>query len=518
VRRPPIDKSQALGKTAQKGVVWSFLRESVSEVLLFPASMVLARLLTPREFGIAAAAAFFIQLAGRLSELGFNSALIRSKTVEPIHMSTVFVVQVVLGIVTFSTMVLLSPWIGAFYNMPEATHVLPISAIAFLITPMGSVQAAVLQREFRYKQSTTVDWTQLLVTSATNIGMALLGFSYMSIVYARLTSLFTAQVMRIYFARWKPSLKFSWAALKEMLPTGTGFFAKRLLDYAAQNGDNLVVGKVMGLGALGLYDKAYSTMNRFLVRMNTGGPGVMFRIFAVIHEEPARFRRAYTKVIMSSSMLGFPVFTALGIMSPQLMLVMFGSQWLPAAVPFALLCVTAMLKLLNAYASSATAAAGQIWSEVWRQILYVALIVTGIFSFRDWGPTGAAAGVLSATAVMTVLMHILLKRVTHLPWAQIVRPLVPALLCSLGVAVVVEIVEYALRTVTPQPNPWLLVFCQGPAAALFVVGFALFAPLKELRSIVLEMAQTLAPKAVKRHRWTQAYFNAQAEAAGDPAA
>jgi O-antigen/teichoic acid export membrane protein len=518
VRRGPIDKSKALGKTAQKGVVWSFLRESVSEILLFPASMVLARLLTPREFGIAAAAAFFIQLAGRLSELGFNSALIRAKVVEPIHLSTVFVVQIVLGLVTFSTMVLLSPWIGAFYNMPEASHVLPISAIAFLITPIGSVQAAILQRNFQYKKSTTVDWAQLLVTSVTNIGMALLGFSYMSIVYARLTSLFTTQVMRIYFARWKPSLKFSWTALREMLPTGIGFFSKRLLDYAAQNGDNLVVGKIMGLGALGLYDKAYSTMQRFLVRMNTGGPGVMFRIFAVIHEEPERFRRAYTKVMMSSSMLGFPVFTALGIMSPQLMVVMFGRQWEAAALPFTLLCATAGLKLLNAYASSATNAAGRVWSEVWRQILYVVLIVTGIFLFRQWGPAGAAAGVLCATAVMSVLMHVLLQRVTHLPWGQIGRPLVPALLCAIGVAIVTEIVEYALRAMLPEPNPWLLVFTQAPAAAVWVVGFALFAPLKDLRAIVLEMADTVVPKVVKRHRWTQAYLNAQVGAAGDPAA
>ena len=146
MRRPPIDPKKSLGKTAQKGVVWSFLRESVSELLVFPASMVLARLLTPREFGVAAAAAFFIQLAGRLSEMGFNAALTRSKVVEPIHLSTVFVVQMVIGVIMFATMVILSPWIGAFYNMPEATHVLPISAIAFLIAPFGSVQGALLQR------------------------------------------------------------------------------------------------------------------------------------------------------------------------------------------------------------------------------------------------------------------------------------------------------------------------------------------------------------------------------------
>jgi PST family polysaccharide transporter len=244
----------------------------------------------------------------------------------------------------------------------------------------------------------------------------------------------------------------------------------------------------------------------------------MFRIFAVIHEEPERFRRAYTKVMMSASMLGFPVFTVLAVMAPQLMVVMFGSQWVPAAAPFALLCATGALKLLNAYASSATNAAGRIWSEVWRQILYVALIVSGIGLFRGWGPTGAAAGVLCATAVMTVLMHILLKRVTHIPWSQIAQPLVPALMCSAGVAAVALIVEYTLRAITPQPNAWLLVFTQAPAAALFVVGFALFAPHKDLRAVVLEMAETLAPNAVKRHPWTRAYLTANAGVAGDPAA
>jgi len=310
----------------------------------------------------------------------------------------------------------------------------------------------------------------------------------------------------------KDSLKFSKAAFKEILPSGAGFFVKRLLDYTAQNGDNLVVGRIQGLTALGLYDKAYSTMNRFLVRMNTGGPGVMFRIFAVIHEEPERFRRAYTKVMLSSSMLSFPVFTALGVMAPQLMLVLFGPQWLEAAAPFSLLCMSACLKLLNTYASTATQAAGRIWSEVWRQVLYIALIVGSIAALSPWGPTGAAAGVLLSTAVMSVLMHVLLQRVTHMGWRQMMSPLLPALACAFGVAVVVLGVEYALRAALPRPNPWLLVFCQAPAAGLFVAGFALFAPFRDLRDVVRELTETLMPKAVREHRWAQAYLRTQADA------
>jgi PST family polysaccharide transporter len=242
----------------------------------------------------------------------------------------------------------------------------------------------------------------------------------------------------------------------------------------------------------------------------------MFRIFSVIHEDPERLRRAYRKVMMSASLLGFPIMTALAVMAPQVMVVMFGSQWRAAASPFSLMCAAGVLKLLNSYASAATQAAGLIWSEVWRQVLYTIMIVVGIVALSGWGPTGAAAAVLGATAVMSVLMHILLRRVTHLPWSEMARPLVPALMCSAGTASVVLLVEYALRSSGPEPNAWLLVACQVPAAALFVLSFVLFVPHRELRAVVLEMANTLAPNSVKRHRWAKAYLEAHAGAAVEP--
>ncbi len=150
--------------------------------------MILARLLTPREFGIAAASAFFMQLAGRLFEFGFNATLVRSKTIEPIQMSTIFVTQLVVGVALYLVMVTLAPWIGVFFRMPEATTVIPVVALGYLIGPWGSIPAALLQRRFEYEKSTTIDWVQLLVTSVTNIACAMLGYGYMSIIYGRLSS------------------------------------------------------------------------------------------------------------------------------------------------------------------------------------------------------------------------------------------------------------------------------------------------------------------------------------------
>lgn len=494
-----------LGKKTTQGVAWSFVRSGGQELLLFPGSMILARLLTPKEFGIAAAAGFFTVLAGRLSDLGFNAALVRSKVVLPIHLSTVFVVNVVVGIVSFLVLTALAPVVAAFYNTPETGAILPIAATSFLIVPLGTIPAALLSRDMRFREMTAVDWWHMLTFAAVSVIAAWFGASYMSMVYGRLAALTVQAAIRIIYVPWRPSFAFSSAALREILAFGAGVHAKRMLDYIAKNVDNIVVGKFLGMTSLGIYDKAFSTMDRFQGRMTTGGPGVLFRVFAIIHEEPERFRRAYHKVVLSTTLMAFPIFAIVIAVAPQFVVVLFGEAWRPAAVPLQLLCVAGALKLLNSYASAASQAAGQIWPELWRQVLYIGLIVASVFLFRSGGPIGASVGVLLSTLVMTVLMNHLLTRVTPLRWRDILAPQLPALACAAGCALTAVAVEQLVRMFL-TPAPWLLLIVPGAAAGAFYAAFVLFAPNAALRALVRDVANDLAPPFIKQHRWVRLYF------------
>jgi teichuronic acid exporter len=491
-------RMKSLGKTAKQGVAWSFLREGVTEIVVFPASMVLARLLTPREFGIAVAALFFVQLSSKLSELGFNAAIVRAKVVEPIHLSSVFVVNLAVGVITFAALVAAAPAVAAFYRQPETGQILPIAAVTFLIAPFGAVPAGILTRELQFRESARIDWYQSVTFAVMSPLLAWLGFSYMSTVYARIASVFVQTLTRMYFAGWRPSLAFSRLAVAEVMSFGTGVWIKRLLDYLAQNVDNLVVGRFFGMVTLGFYDKAYSTMNRFLVRMNTDGPVVTFRIFSMIHEEPERFRRAYRKVVMSTSLLGYPAFMLLAAAAPQLIAVLFGDRWLPAAGPFRVLCIAAVLKLLNSYASAATQAVGRVWAEVWRQLIYIGLIVGGLIAFREYGPVGAASAVLFATATMMLLMHVLLRRVTSVRWVDMTWPQVPGLLCGVAVGLLALAVDYAARSAAVPRSGLLVLLVQVLAAGILYLTFVLFAPLADMRALVWEITQDLVPSSVKR--------------------
>lgn len=512
----PFSERKSFGKVARRGVALSYLREGVAGVLLFPVSMLMARLLSPREFGISVAALFFIQLASRLSEMGFNAALVRSKTIEPIHLSTVFMINVVVGLVAFTGLTLAAPWVGRFYDVPETGHVLPVAALSFLISPFGAVPAAILARELRIREVVIADFYHTISFAVLGLVLAWQGFSFWSLVLARVGSVVVQTGCRLYFAKWRPSLRFSSAALRDVLSFATGMHVKRLLDFGAQSIDNLIVGKLMGMSALGHYDRAFSLMNRFLSRLNTAGPSMMFRIFAVINEDPERFRRAYGKVLLSASLLGFPAFAVLIAVAPQLMTVLFGERWGPAAAPFQILCAAGALRILNTYASSAIQAAGRVWSEVNRQIIFIILIVASLVALREWGPAGAAAGVFIATLTMTVLMHTLLIRVAHLRWAELLRPQIPGLLCSAGMVAIVLLVEYGLRARLETPPGWLLLAVQAVAAAAFYACFLLFAPHPEVRSLVQEATNDLAPGFLKRQPWVRTYLQTTAGASAPP--
>jgi len=146
---------------------------------------------------------------------------------------------------------------------------------------------------------------------------------------------------------------------------------------------------------------------------------------------------------------------------------------------------------------------------VWRQVVYIGLIVSALIVLRDRGPVGAAVAVLLATASMTLLMHILLERVTHVTWADIVRPQVPGLLCALTVGAAAAATAYGVRA-AGSSSSWLLLMLQASAAVAVYVLFMLFAPLPDLRTLVAEVTHDLMPASVRRWPWVQTVLGWQA--------
>lgn len=489
------------GKLAKVGLVWGVVRQAGSSALLLPTSMALARLLTPAEAGVAAAAYFFMQLGARLTQFGFGVALVRVKELRPDHTSSVFVLNLTMGLLACLTLSLAAPAVGRFFDSPEAGRLLPVASLGYLVMAFGTVPTALLSRDMRYRDSTTSEWLGTVTDAAVSVGLAWLGFSYWSIVYGHLAGDSARGLSRAVAARWLPSLRVSRSAMREMFSFGSGIYARNVLEYCAQNLDNLIVGRLLGVTALGFYDKAFSTMSRLMSRINLAGPSVSFRVFALIHEDRERFRRGYRKVILTVTLVGYPILSGLIVAGPEVIEVLFGPRWLPAVEPFQVLCGAGMFRLLNTYASSATQAKGQIWSEVRRQVLFVAVLILAVGVGTTWGIVGAAWGVFGATVVMSGLLHRLVRRLTGLRWQDMLMPQVPGSVAALGVALSVSGVRLAVIRWYPGTNVFILLVLCIAAAVLMYLAFLRFSRFGEVRALIRETIEDLSPRYRQRMMW-----------------
>ena len=484
------------GKTAKVGVVWSFAQKAISQFSDLLASIVLARLLTPADFGIAAATGFFLRFANKIANFGLGGALLRLKEMRPEHVSSVFVVNLIVGVASWLCLTLSAPALASVFREPEIGPALRVAAIVYLVLPFGTGQVAAISREMRFRHAAMIEWAYSAVFVVVALPLAWMGFGFWSLIYAQLGANIVQALTKVYLGGRQPRLKFSRQALRETIPFGAGLYAKRLLAFGAEYLDSLIVGRLLGMASLGLYDKAFNTVGRVSERLNP--PIVFLRIFTLIQNDTNRLRRAYLKACMAATFIGFPTFAALIVIAPQLVEVLYGRQWLPAVVPFQILCVAGACRVTLAYASAAIQAAGQIWSETWRQATYVILIVVGVSGFATWGIMGVAVGVALATGCMMILMQGLVCRVTGLRWTELMRAQVPGLVGAAVITASLLATEFLMRLVISTVRPWQLLLAQLATGSLTMLVFILYGPFGSIREIALETLQEFAPNFLKR--------------------
>jgi PST family polysaccharide transporter len=480
------------GGVGRTGVLWGVLGRVSYEFASIPTAMVMARLLTPRDFGVGAAVGFFVQIAQRFTDFGFTVALMRRQTLTDRHTSTVFYVNLLLGLSAWLVLTVTATWMGDFFRSPEAARALPVAGLSFVFAFLGSVPQMLIIRDLRFRASAGIDMLNMIVASIVALTMAWYGFGYWSLIVSQVVAGGVQTVVRYCVARWRPKLLFSREVLSELWSIGVGLQAKRLLDSLALNVDNMVVARTLGLAPLGFYDKAFAMMSRAVAVLNSAAPAVSFRIFAIIYTDRPRFRAAYRKVLLGATVVAYPAFTWLIVVAPDLFLLMFGRQWTSAVLPFRILCLSGLLKILNTYASTATQAVGWIWREVWRQGLYVFLIVAGVALGSAWGVSGAAAGVLAASAIMTGLAYDLLRRAGSFAWSDFVWPQLPGLAGAAGLAVLLNAVR-VLVTATLGRDPihyeWLLL--SASTTVVYGLAFLRFNRFEDLRALVADAAEDL---------------------------
>jgi len=490
--RPAATPHSSYSKVAKVGTLWALGQQSGSQMLQLGAAVVLARLLTPYDFGIGAAVGFFLRLANKLSSIGFGTALVRLKEVRPEHLSSVFVVALGMSLTMWLALTLSAPALAGLFHNEAIGPALRVAALVYLLLPFGVGQFAEMNRQFRFKQKALVTWTHSVVFVVVSIALALAGYRYWSLIWSALLASVASTLVKIYLGGVQPRLHFSKAAFMEVIPFGAGLQANRILTFCAEYLDSLIVGRLLGLTALGFYDKAFSTVDRVVDRL-TAGPGVFLRIFAIIREDPERLRRAYRKSVLGGTLLGLPTFAVLIVLGPELIPFMYGDQWRFSVLPFQILCVAGLFRVSGAYASAVTQAQGRIWLETMRLGVYLTLVVVSAWLGAGWGIVGVAVGIAFANGVMSLSMQTLVCKLTDLRWREVFGAQLPAVSVALILASAMLGAQLAYGSLEPDAPEWhrLVVKLLGAAVA----GSCMFLkpPFRAVRALRDEVLIELMP-------------------------
>lgn len=328
----------SLKDKAISGVSWSTIEKTFSEVVQFAIGIVLARLLSPSDYGTVGLLAIFFAVAGIFQDSGFASALIQKKDRNQADFSTVFFFNVGMSLVIYGLLFISAPYIASFYSIPILTDITRVSALGFIIGGLTGVQYAKLSAEMKFKTISLLSMLGLIITGTTGIVLALMGWGVWALVFQGLVgSLIKGTVVWIV-SGWKPSWIFSKKSFKSLFSFGGYLLLSRMVNTIYNNLYTLVIGKVYNPQTVGYYNRAngYAQIPTNLIiglAVNVNYP-----ILSSVQEDDERLKRAYRKLLRVPLYLHYPFLMGLAVLAAPLIEVMIGKKWLPCVPILQILC------------------------------------------------------------------------------------------------------------------------------------------------------------------------------------
>lgn len=424
-------KERSLTERTLSGFVWMFSGSMAGAVLQLIVTMILARLLSPADFGLLSAALIIIYFSEIFSSLGIGSALVQRKELEARHIDTGFTVN--LALTAFLTILVfcVAPTISALYRIPELTNVLRLLALVFPIRGLGALSEALLKRTGRFRPLATIDFLSYIVGYVVvGIPLAWIGYGVWALVFATLSQAFLRTLFLFVYLPTTLRLRFDRLAFKELIGFGGGFTTTVLVNYFARQGDNFVVGRWLGAEALGFYGKAYSLMTLPTKEFSKIIDDVLFPVLAQVQEDRTKLAYAYQRGIGVISIIVVPASVFAIILAPELIRVVYGPQWEQAIRPFQILCLSMFFRSAYKMSDTVIKACGAVYRHTFVQVIYATCVIGGAIWAQKWGLVGVAA-----TSAVAILIHyFLLARVslnlTGVSWRTFLSWHRPALLLS----------------------------------------------------------------------------------------
>ena len=332
---------ESLKNKTVKGVAWSSIDNVTQYGVSFVVSIVLARLLSPDDYGLIGIIAIFTAVCSTFIYAGFGTALIRKKDATDEDYNTVFLVNLVTSLFLYAVIYLCSPLIADFFKREELIALTRVSALGMIIGALALVQQTILTKRIDFKTQTKITFIASIVSGAVGIVMALVGFGVWALVYQGLVSGIVRTMLLWIYNKWIPNLRFSNKSFQELFGFGWKLMVSSLLDTVWKQLYQVVVGKFYNPATLGQYTRANGFSELFSSNLTSVVQRVTYPVLSNIQDEKERMVVAYRKIIKFTMFISSIAMFALGAVSEPLLYCLIGPKWHEAATYLPLICISA---------------------------------------------------------------------------------------------------------------------------------------------------------------------------------
>jgi O-antigen/teichoic acid export membrane protein len=480
--------TQDLRTKVAGGLRWKLLSQVVGLVSQTIVAIVLAHLLTPKEFGLAAMALVFTALTTIFTDLSLGAALVQRPQITEHDRSTVFWTSVGASLVVAAIWVAVSPLVGDFFSNSAVVPLFAATGASALLWGIAGTQIALLTRSLDFRSLELREIGGTLTGGIAAIALAATGAGAWAIVGQNLITAGVSALLVWRLSTWRPRFVYSRDSLRTLGSFGIKTLFSRLMSYANSYADNLLVGRFLGTVSLGVYSIAYSVMYLPTTRVAAPIQQVLFPAFSRLQHDSAALGRSWVRGMQLIAVVNASACLGMAVVAPDFVPVVFGHKWLAAVPVIQLLSLAGAaesLKTLNWSVLQAVGASGLLA----RLMMFATIVTVGAFAVGlRWGVVGVAGLFAVARAIVAVSFGLATCRKIGLPFATLGRGVARVGALVLPMAVVVYLLRLALVAARVAPVPRLVL--------VTVIGAVLYVSLIRWRApdLLEEITRMLLPR------------------------
>ena len=441
--------------------------------------IIMARILTPADYGLVGMLTIFIAVSQSLIDSGFSQALIRKQDRQEVDNSTVFYFNIIVGVGLYLILFFSAPLIAKFYNEPLLSPITRVISLSVVFNSLAVVQRALLTARLDFKTQAVASCLGATISGVNGIWMAYSGFGVWSIVWQQVSNLAIVTILLWILSKWKPILAYSWKSFRELFGFGSKLLASGLLETLYRNIYLIVIGKIFNASDLGYYTRA----NQFASLPSSNVTGIIqrvtFPVLCSIQDDTAQLTDVYRRMLRMSAFIIFPPMLLMAAVAKPMIVTILTEKWLFSAVLLQICCMAMMWYPVHAINLDILQVKGRsdlfLKLEIIKKILGVAMLCITI----PFGLIAMCWGMVINSIIALIINSHYTSRLINLGIITQLGDLMPTLLLSSGIAVIV----YCTVTFIPM-NP-VLAFAVGVVEGVVLfIGMAKLLRFKEYTELL----------------------------------